>query len=780
MSVAPLKSIQKKLVASSVIILASALLGFLVTVIFLSISQISQQKRSSEASIRHALMDQGEILVKNNSQALSGMVEDNAILSVTNLVAMTVNDNVVYGIYMDAKRQPWVLANQEHPDGIITNPGALEDSMSLWASGITDFSFREFRMASGPVIEFAAPVRVVGVPMGVIRYGLSLTQMNRDIEVAARSAKRTLKETVTLLILFGSMALLLAYFWARILSAKITKPIEELQVAANIIAKGDYSRPLSISSDDEIGLLATDFEEMRSTVKVYTERLEEMVEEKVQEIKDVLNNIEQGLFTVDLKGKINPSYALSTNAILGVDDVAKHTLDEVLHLSSSQTADWMNWLEMVKLRYTHLRWEKIERLCPIRELHLADKVSGNRIILVSNQKMCDGHNELHGMMILVQDVTEIRRIEQSAKLEAMRHENEVKSILGIVRFSAAIPDFLADLNSRFKNIAADILAAPNATGSALFQILRNLSRDLHTVKGTAGTFGFMELSQLAGKAEEVLAGNRDVRVPEENQEWLALTALLEHMQAESFRIYHLVDSLKISHGEDMVSIPASRIRAIMEWGKNVEQANRLEPEMIEKILKACKEINFVRLSVLADKYRALLERLAVKLEKKIEFMVRPEEMELSPRLFSALDEPLIHLLRNSADHGIENSDRRMLAGKPVVGRIILEFKRRIGFLEVMVTDDGGGIDTERLARKAIANGLISPSALKDMDDSAKASLIFLPGLSSRENVTEISGRGVGMDAVAEWVKSAGGSIVVSAVSDGGTQFCLKLPSAFEG
>ncbi len=424
MTAAPSKSLQKKLVASSVIVLATALLGILFTVILVSVSLISQQKSSSEAAIRHTLEDEGELLASNNSQALSGMVEDNAVLSVANLVAMTLNNDVVYGIYMDLKRQPWVRADPQNPSGVIATPGALEDSASLWAAGISELSHREFSTPSGPVIEFAAPVRIDGVAVGVIRYGLSLSEMNEAIQVTACSARSTLKKTIAFLVLVEGLALFLAFLWARLLAAKITKPIEELQVAANIIAKGDYSRPILISSNDEIGLLAADFENMRNTVKVYTERLEEMVDEKIQEIKEVLRELE------------NKSLALSdANASLqGLtanleQQVEERTAELQLALERSEAATRAK-SEFLAIMSHEIRTPMNGILGMTQMLELSPLVEEQKTFLNTIQSCADA------LLVIINDILDFSKIE-AGKLELEKRsfclQREIEKTLALYR-----------------------------------------------------------------------------------------------------------------------------------------------------------------------------------------------------------------------------------------------------------------------------------------------------------------------------------------------------------
>ncbi|MDB5048365.1 MAG: Signal transduction histidine kinase CheA, partial [Fibrobacteres bacterium] len=711
----PAGSIQKKLIASSVVVLVTSLAGFLAAVIWINASLASRQKEDAFQSIRNGLIAKGSILVSNNSQALQGMVADNAFLAVAGLVASTVQDDedVIYGIYMDDARRPWVYADSANPNGNIDVPVALEDSASLWAAKATGAGHRRFNMGGTDVIEFFAPVRSEDKVLGVVRYGLTTARMNAALDAASRSSRQALMRTILALVFLGGVAAFSAFLAARRQAMRITRPIKELQAVANAIAGGDYARPVSIVSDDEIGLLAADFDFMRRTVKEYTERLQDMVAEKIQEIKDILDNIEQGLFTINLDGKINPDYALSTNMILDVEDVSRSDLAGLFRLEPDKAADWMDWLEMVRQRHGALRWEKLVRLCPIRELRLSDGGAGERIILVGYQKMFDRQKKLNKLMVLVQDVTDARRVERMIKEEKDRHDNEVKAILGIVRYSAFIPDFLADVETRLRAIGGGIHRAPSATDAVLGELTAAMSRDLHTLKGTAATYGFESLSRLAREAEETLEELRKPNHPPMSDEWAVMAGFVESMEKVLVEIRALVKSLTGAGAEAAVAIPEQRIRELRSLSKSLDGAGRDPSEPLARLLRACRSIDHVPLDKLADKYRTMLQRVGERLGKRLEFRAVPDGLEVSPSLFAALDEPLVHLLRNAADHGIEMEATRLLHGKPGTGRIQLILKSGEQGWEITVSDDGNGIDVEVLANKALSKGLVEAERLAE-------------------------------------------------------------------
>lgn len=798
----PRRSIQDKLVYGSVALLAAALLGLLAAVIWINLSLSQRHKASVVQGIRQALLAKGNILVSNNSLALEEMVADNAFIAVATVVSSTVRDDedVVYGIYMAQGMQPWVNAHPGNPKGMVNGAMILDDSASLWASKVEETSHHTFRPAGEEVIEFAAPVRVEGQIQGFIRYGLTTARMNAAILEANRSARQALLRTIIALLSLGAAAMVLAFLAARRQAARLTRPIHELQAAAGAIDKGDYGLSVEVSADDEIGLLAADFDTMRRTVKDYTERLEDMVAEKIQEIKDILDNIEQGLFTVGMDGKVNPDYALSTNSILRVPDVASRPLGDLFRVDQERLDEWMGWLDMVRQKHATMRWEKLARLAPIQELRIKGEDGEDRFIQIGYQRMYDRSKRLAKLMILAQDVTEARRIERMIREEKERHENEVKAILGIVRNANSMPEFLEDAGSRLRNLerltgeliagmgAPDGAASGPGDGGGLgpdredgdwSEALAALLRDLHTLKGTSSTYGFESIARVSREAEDALVdGGRD-----SSGKPFGITAMPELLVRLTAALEEIRDlSRRLSGHSEMAALPVPehKLRHLRSLSDAVELYHRgAAPEPVSMLLRACRSLDHMALGKLTEKYQIMLERVAHRLGKRIVFLATPEGLEMSPQAFAALDEPLVHLLRNAADHGIEAEGQRLLAGKDPIGHIQLELEPREDRLLIMVSDDGKGIEVEKVVAKAASLGLVEETRLSSMSEEEKLGLIFASGLSTRDHDNDISGRGVGMDAVAAWAKGAGGRITISSEPGKGTKMTLHLPPRFK-
>ncbi len=161
--------------------------------------------------------------------------------------------------------------------------------------------------------------------------------------------------------------------------------------------------------------------------------------------------------------------------------------------------------------------------------------------------------------------------------------------------------------------------------------------------------------------------------------------------------------------------------------------------------------------------------------KEIQLIIEGKEVEMDKTLIEGLNDPLTHMIRNSCDHGIEMPDERVRKGKSPTGRVTLRAYHEAGQVIVEITDDGKGINPAKISASAVAKGLISQEKVLGMSDAEKTALIFLPGLSTAEKVSDISGRGVGMDVVKSNLDRLGGKIEIESKIDEGTRFCIKLP-----
>ena len=171
----------------------------------------------------------------------------------------------------------------------------------------------------------------------------------------------------------------------------------------------------------------------------------------------------------------------------------------------------------------------------------------------------------------------------------------------------------------------------------------------------------------------------------------------------------------------------------------------------------------------------LVREVARDLGKKVRFEVRGENTGVDRDILDKLDAPLNHLIRNALDHAIELPGDRQAAGKDPIGTIRVEARHSAGMLQIAVVDDGRGVDPHRLREKIVRKGLSTPDMVARMTEAELLEFLFLPGFSTKEAVTEISGRGVGLDVVQDMVRSVGGLVRIASKMGSGTRFTLQLP-----
>ena len=176
-----------------------------------------------------------------------------------------------------------------------------------------------------------------------------------------------------------------------------------------------------------------------------------------------------------------------------------------------------------------------------------------------------------------------------------------------------------------------------------------------------------------------------------------------------------------------------------------------------------------------SKFPRIVRDMSKQLGKEIELLSYGDDVELDKTIIESLSDPLTHIIRNGCDHAIELPDVRREKGKPAKGTLILRAYHQDGQINIEISDDGKGIDTARICRKAIDAGLLQEADAKKMSQQEMAQLIFMPGLSTAEQVTDLSGRGVGMDVVKTNITRLGGHINVETTPGEGTRFILRLP-----
>lgn len=210
---------------------------------------------------------------------------------------------------------------------------------------------------------------------------------------------------------------------------------------------------------------------------------------------------------------------------------------------------------------------------------------------------------------------------------------------------------------------------------------------------------------------------------------------------------------------------------LAELTETLEQMDRVTTDLQNIVMK----VRMVPVSAVFNRFPRMVRDISKELNKEINLTIEGEETELDRTVIDEIGDPIMHLLRNSLDHGVEHPDDREAKGKPRTGEVGLIARHEGNNVVIMVTDDGAGINADIIRKKAVEKGMISQEDADKLDDTDAVRLVFLPGFSTAEKITDISGRGVGMDVVRSKIESLSGHVDVETKIDEGSIFKIKLP-----
>ncbi len=409
----------------------------------------------------------------------------------------------------------------------------------------------------------------------------------------------------------------------------------------------------------------------------------------------------------------------------------------------------------------------------------------------------------------------------------MRHLLQVSTMVDEI-----VHEFVAESYESLDRMAADLVALEQHPASP--EMLSSIFRAMHTVKGTCGFLGFSKLEAIAHAGEALLSLIRDGMLQMTPD---VATALFDTSDAMREVLSHVQRNATEGPGdyqglvqrlEDLAqgagSIPVDDVERLVRTaaygaGKThaptADLSVRVDVRLLDTLMSIVGELVLTRnqilqqadllgdqelqdsaqrLSVLtADLQDSVMQTrmqpigtllsslprqvrdLALACHKQVQLEVEGHETELDRTLIEAVKDPLTHLIRNALDHGIEPPSLRVTNGKSTHGRLTVRAFHQGGHVNLEIADDGSGIDLDRVRQMALEGGWVSSERAQTMSDQETASLIFLPGISTAESVTMVSGRGVGMDVVKTNVERIGGTVHVTTQRGVGTTFLIKIP-----
>jgi two-component system chemotaxis sensor kinase CheA len=212
-------------------------------------------------------------------------------------------------------------------------------------------------------------------------------------------------------------------------------------------------------------------------------------------------------------------------------------------------------------------------------------------------------------------------------------------------------------------------------------------------------------------------------------------------------------------------------RTLSDLQQTALHIGRITDELQEQVMKS----RMLPVESVFNRLPRVVRDVAAKQGKQVDFIVEGKETELDRSVIEEIGDPLLHLIRNAVDHGVETPEERLAAGKPAAGRLRLEARHADSFILISLEDDGRGVDIEAVKRKAVERGVVTQESADRMSEQEAVQLIFAPGLSTAQQLSDVSGRGVGMDVVRANVEKINGAVDVQTRKGQGTTFTIRLP-----
>jgi len=339
-------------------------------------------------------------------------------------------------------------------------------------------------------------------------------------------------------------------------------------------------------------------------------------------------------------------------------------------------------------------------------------------------------------------------------------------------------------------------------------------RSAHTIKGMASTMGYDDTRELCKNIENIfdnIRSGKEQLSPSLTSALLSCIDLLEKMisdekyktdlepflkslqNPEESNIPTLNESttttksptirVRMNDLDSLVNLVGELVISKMRLARAIEIGNKEESKhvmmevdrLITDLQYQSMQVRLVPITQIFSRFTRLVRDTSQKLNKKAHLEMDGSGIELDRTVLDSITDPLLHILRNCVDHGLESPEERIKADKPETGLIKLTASRRGENVQIIIEDDGRGINLEKLKKKAIENGVITAEQAQKMTKDEAIGLLGTPGLSTAKEVTDVSGRGVGMDVVISQVESVGGSVQITSEEGKGTTIRLTLP-----
>ena len=588
-------------------------------------------------------------------------------------------------------------------------------------------------------------------------------EKNREKDQAITVLNGTLATTTVAIAAVTGFAIILLTIIGALLYRQITRPLSRMQAMMSEIASSqDFTRRVPVGRMDELGHTIVAFNGM-------IEKIQEnsvLLKQKTADIQAMLQNMQQGILTVVDGAVVHAEYSAYLEAIFETRNIAGRTLMDLVFSDTDLGADTLAQVDAASqacLGEDYINFEFNQHLL-LSEITKSMPDGRIKILDLSWSAITDESDLIVRLMLCVRDVTELRELAAEAD-EQRRRLEMIGEILAVSQekfhqFIEGSTEFISE-NERI------IRKHTQANGAAIAELFRNM----HTIKGNARTYNLQHLTDVVHEMEQ---SYDELRRPEANRAWDQ-----EGLMQELARVREAVESYakinEVSLGRKGPGQRGSVERYLMvdkvHLGKSLrllEAADSGNPgdwiSTRDAVHQSLRMLGTESVGeALADVLKSL-PSLAHDLGKSAP-LVRIDDngYRLRNQAGDILRNVFMHLLRNSMDHGIESAEVRGAQGKAAAGTIEIEVGVDQDLLQITLSDDGRGLALGRIRAIAMERGWLAADT--PLSDEDLAHLIFRPGFSTAREVTAVSGRGVGMDAVQDFLKREGGSIELHFTDD---------------
>ena len=556
-----------------------------------------------------------------------------------------------------------------------------------------------------------------------------------------------------------------------LLEHTVLAPIARLTTDVTVIGtRGDHTYRVEVRGRDEVARLA----QSTNTMLDALHSIENQVSTRNRQMRLIMNAVPTGLLSLDEHNRVNPEYSASVEGILEIRDLQGIDFCEAVGLSGEKRDEVLEYLDL--MRGEKLSEEDLAGLNPLQEAFLTignGKWITTHFTLIRRDQGLPSH-----ILVVMEDITQRTAMQASIALK----EQENLQLKAIAEDPDLFRDFLRETRQILSHAEQKISSL--TTIDQKREIINEVFRDIHTIKGTAGAFGLSVVADVAGAMEESLG-----RLRGDNRISLETISHIRHSFDQlSKAITEAITNARNLFGDEMLEnstdlhlrVSLDKIKHQSALLRQLVDRHLVEnsegKEIIEALNAALCQSRCIPARKGFAKVLKIIPGLSRRLEKPIHFDIVGGETPLDYEIAHKLNNALVHLVRNCVDHGIEPAHERRARGKPEQGLVKISIKNN-GRLTVRVEDDGRGIDPEHIKRSAVEKGFLDPNIADRLSEREALNLIFAHGFSTAQSVTDISGRGVGMDAVQVTVQSLGGDVEVHSQQGSGTVFEIRLPSA---